>query len=114
MARALNGLKPLMDRLLAAAGLAGARYGVAGNTFVVTTTPGPSLAQLAAGRPQPIGSLTGAVTGIIRAAVLRQTLIDRLGLPPIASIALGALGDATFSVRTATTGVEATADVSIR
>ena len=37
MARALNGLKPLMDRLLASAGLAGARYGVAGSTFVVTT-----------------------------------------------------------------------------
>ena len=114
MARALNGLKPLMGRLLAAAGLGGARYGVTGNTFVVTTTPGPSLAQLAAGRPQRIGSLTGALTGVIRASVLRQTLIERLGLPPIASIALSALGDATFSVRTATTGVEATADVSIR
>lgn len=114
MARALNGLKPLMDRLLASAGLPGARYGVAADTFVVTTTPGPSLAQLAAGRPQRVGSLTGAVTGVVRAPVLRQTLIERLGLPPIASIALGALGDATFSVRTATTGVEATADLSIR
>jgi hypothetical protein len=114
MARALNGLKPLMGRLLAAAGLDGARYGVSGNTLVVTTTPGPSLAQLAVGNPARIGSLTGAVTGIIRATVLRQTLIERLGLPPIASIALGALGDATFSVRTATTGVEATADLAVR
>jgi class 3 adenylate cyclase len=114
MARALNGLKPLMGRLLAAAGLSGARYGVAGDTFVATTTPGPSLAQLAAGSPARIDSLTGAVTGVIRASVLRQTLIDRLGLPPIASLALGALGDATFSVRTATTGVDAGADVSIR
>jgi hypothetical protein len=41
-------------------------------------------------------------------------LIDRLGLPPIASIALGALGDATFSVRTATGTLEAAADLSIR
>jgi hypothetical protein len=114
MARALNGLQPLMGRLLAAAGLDGARYGVAGSTFVVTTTPGVSLARLAAGTPQRIGSLTGAVTGVIRAATLRRALIDRLGLPPIASLALGALGDATFSVRTATTGVEASADVSIR
>jgi hypothetical protein len=114
MARALNGLKPLMGRLLAAAGLSGARYGVTGDTFVATTTPGPSLAQLAAGSPARIDSLTGAVTGVIRASVLRQTLIDRLGLPPIASLALGALGDATFSVRTATTGVDAGADVSIR
>lgn len=114
MAHALGGLKPLMDRLFAAAGLAGARYGVAGDTFVVTTTPGPSLAQLATGRAARIGALTGAVTGVVRAPVLRQTLIERLGLPPIASIALGALGDATFSLRTATTGLEATADLSIR
>jgi hypothetical protein len=102
-----------MGRLLAAAGLAGARYGVSGSTFVVTTTPGLSLAQLAAGRPERIGSLTGAMTGVVRAATLRQALIDRLGLPPIASIALGPLGDATFSVRTATTGIAATADVTI-
>jgi len=51
---------------------------------------------------------------VIRAATLRQTLIGRLHLPPIASIALGALGDTTFSVRAQTTGVEAAADVSIR
>jgi hypothetical protein len=114
MARALNGLKPLMGRLLAAAGLAGARYGVTGNTFVATTTPGPSLARLAAGSPARIDSLTGAVTGIIRASVLRQTLIERLGLPPIASIALGALGDATFAASAATNGLAAQADISIR
>jgi hypothetical protein len=114
MARALNGLKPLMGRLLAAAGLVGARYGLAGGTFVVTTTPGVSFARLAGGRPQRIGSLTGAATGVVRADTLRRTLIDRLGLPPIASLALGVLGDATFSVQTATTGVTATADVTIR
>lgn len=114
MARALNGLRPLMGRLLAAAGLDGARYGVTGRTFVVTTTPGVSLARLAAGRPQRIGSLTGAVTGVVRAATLRRALIDLLDLPPIASLALGALGDTTFSVQTATTGVAASADVRIR
>jgi hypothetical protein len=114
LARALNGLRPLMGRLLAAAGLAGARYGVAGSTFVVTTTPAVSLARLAAGSPRRIGALTGALTGVVRAATLRQTLIDRLGLPPIASLALGALGDTTFAVQTQTTGIEASADVSIR
>jgi hypothetical protein len=114
MARSLKGLGPLLRRLLDAAGLPGARYGVTGNRFVLTTAPGYSLAQLAAGRPQRIGSLPGALNGVIRAGTLRQALIDRLGLPPIASLALGALGDATFAVRTATAGVEASADVSIR
>jgi hypothetical protein len=114
MERAMNGLKPLMGRLLDAAGLPGARYGVSGDTFVLTTSPGGSLARLAAGRPARIGSLTGALTGVVRAATLQRLVIDRLGLPPIASIALGALGDATFSLRTATTGVEGTADLAIR
>jgi hypothetical protein len=114
MARALNGLKPLMGRLLAAAGLPGARYGVSGDTFILTTSPGTSLARLAAGRPARIGSLSGALTGVVRANTLQRLVIDRLGLPPIASIALGALGDATFSLRTATTGIEGTADLAIR
>jgi hypothetical protein len=114
MARALNGLKPLMGRLLAAAGLPGARYGVTGNTFVLTTNPATALARLAVGRPARIGSLDGALTGVVHAASLQRIVIDRLGLPPIASLALGALGDATFSLRTATTGIEGTADLAIR
>lgn len=135
MARALKNLRPLMGRLLGAAGIAGAsvsadaapgayrvhsggrfvaRYGVAGGTFVFTTSPLASLPRLAAGRPAPIGSLSGALTGVVRGAALRHALIVRLGLPAIASLALGALGDATFEVRTATGGVEAAADVSIR
>ena len=63
MAKALNGLKPLMGRLLAAAGLSGARYGVVGATIVITTAPGVSLEQLAVGRSQRIASLHGALTG---------------------------------------------------
>jgi len=114
MAKALNGLRPLMGRLLSAAGLPGARYGVTGSTFVVTTDPASSLARLAAGSPGRIGALTGALTGVVRGRTLGQALIDRLGLPPIASIALGALGDTTFAVRTARAGVEASADLSIR
>jgi hypothetical protein len=114
MAKALSGLSPLMSRLLDAAGLPGARYGVAGRTFVVTTDQGTSLAGLAAGSPRRIGSLTGALTGVVRGRTLGQAIIDRLGLPPIASLALGALGDTTFAVRTATSGVEASADLSIR
>jgi hypothetical protein len=114
MQRALNGLKPLMSRLLTAAGLPGARYGVTGSTFVVTTDPGSSFARLAAGSPRRIDSLTGALTGVVRGRTLGQAVIDRLGLPPIASLALGALGDTTFAVRTATSGVEASADLSIR
>jgi hypothetical protein len=111
--RALNGLTPLMGRLLKAAGLEGARYGVVGSTLVVTTTPGVSLEQLAAGRPARIGSLTGALTGIVRGPSLRQLLVSRLGLPAIASFALGPLGDATFSAQTSTTGIQGTADVAI-
>jgi hypothetical protein len=113
MADALNGLKPLMGRLLAAAGLPGARYGVSGNTLVITTMPGVALDRLAAGTPQRIDSLTGALTGIARGASLKRILIDRLGLPPIASLALGPLGDATFSVQTATARVAASADLAI-
>jgi hypothetical protein len=103
-----------MSRLLAAVGLPGARYGVTGSTFVVTTDPASSLARLAAGSPRRIDSLTGALTGVVRSRTLGQAIIDRLGLPPIAALALGALGDTTFAVRTATTGVEASADLSIR
>jgi hypothetical protein len=114
MQQALNGLKPLMGRLLDAAGLHGARYGVVGETLVVTTMPGVSFEQLAAGRPARIDSLTGALTGVARAPSLRRILIDRLGLPPIASLALGALGDATLSVQAATTGITASGDLSIR
>jgi hypothetical protein len=114
MARALNGLKPLMGRLLAAAGLRGARYGVSGNTLVVTTMPGVSLDRLAVGRSQRIDSLTGALTGIVRGPSLRRILIDRLGLPSIAAFALGPLGDATFSAQTSTAGIQASGDVAIR
>src|SRR5206468_19950 len=85
VAGALRRLAPLMDRLLASAGLPGARYGVTGSTFVVTNDPGSSFERLAAGRPQRIGSLTGALTGVVRGSTLGQALIDRLGLPPIAS-----------------------------
>jgi hypothetical protein len=113
MQRALNGLKPLIGRLLAAAGLDGARYGVVGNTFVVTTTTGLSFEQLAAGRPARIDALRGALTGIVRGPSLRQLLVSRFGLPSIASFALGPLGDATLSLQTSTTGVEGTADVAV-
>jgi hypothetical protein len=114
MAKALNGLGPLIRRILDAVHLPGARYGVTGSTFVVTTDPATSFARLAAGRPQRIGNLTGSLTGIIRGQALGQALIDRLGLPPIASLSLSTLGDTTFAVRTATTGVEASADLTIR
>ena len=114
MAKALNGLGPLIRRILDAVHLPGARYGVTGSTFIVTTDPATSLARLAAGRPQRIGNLTGALTGIIRGQTLGQALIDRLGLPAIASLSLATLGDTTFAVRTATTGVEASADLTIR
>jgi hypothetical protein len=106
--RALRGVN------LARAHLPGARIGAAGRTVVVTTDPAAPLARLAAGSPQRIGKLSGALTGVIRGQSLGQALIDRFGLPPIASIALGALGDTTFAVRTTTTGVEASADLSIR
>jgi hypothetical protein len=112
MANALNGLKPIMGRLLAAAGLDGARYGVVGDTLVVTTTSLP-LDRLAAGSPRRIGSLTGALTGIVHGATLRQTLIDRLGLPSLASLALAPLGDATFSVQTSATGADVSGDLPI-
>ena len=113
MAQALGRLKPLMGRLLAAAGLAGARYGVSGDTLVVTTAPGIPLDRLAAGRPQRIGSLTGALTGVARGPSLRRIAIERLGLPPIAALALGPLGDATLSVQTATDRVFASGDLAI-
>jgi hypothetical protein len=106
--RALRGVN------LARAHLPGARIGAAGRTVVVTTDPAAPLARLAAGSPQRIGNLSGALTGVIRGQSLGQALIDRFGLPPIAAIALGALGDTTFAVRTTTTGVEASADLSIR
>jgi hypothetical protein len=112
MSKALNGLKPIMGRLLAAAGLEGARYGVVGHTLVVTTTPLP-LDRLAAGSPWRIDSLTGALTGIVHGAALRQVLIERLGLPSIASFALGPLGDATFSAQTSATGADASGDLPI-
>jgi hypothetical protein len=99
---------------LAAAGLPGARIGAAGSTVVVTTDPATPFARLAAGRPQRIDHLSGALTGVIRGHALGQALIDRLGLPAIASLALSTLGDTTFAVRTATTGVEASADLTIR
>jgi hypothetical protein len=114
MAKALNGLGPLIRRILDQIGLPGARYGVTGSTFIVTTDPATSFARLAAGRPQRIGNLTGALTGIIRGQALGQALIDRLGLPAIASLSLSTLGDTTFAVRTATAGVEASADMTIR
>jgi hypothetical protein len=57
--------------------------------------------------------LTGALTGIVRGRSLRQLLVSRLGLPAIASFALGPLGDATFSAQTSTTGIQGTADVAI-
>jgi hypothetical protein len=113
LAKALNGLKPLMGRLLAAAGLEGARYGVVSHTLVVTTTPSVALDRLAGGNPRRIGSLTGALTGVVHGPALRRALVDRLGLPSIASFALGPLGDATFSVQTSTTGVEASGDLAI-
>jgi hypothetical protein len=114
MARALSGLGPLIRQILGQAGLPGARYGVTGNTFIATTDPTTAFARLAAGRPQRIDKLTGALTGIVRGQALGQALIDRLGLPAIASLSLSTLGDTTFAVRTATTGVEASADLTIR
>jgi hypothetical protein len=114
MAKALEGLGPLVRRILDQVGLPGARYGVTGSTFIVTTDPATAFARLAAGRAQRIDALTGALTGIIRGQALGQALIDRLGLPPIASLSLSTLGDTTFAVRTASTGVEASADVTIR
>jgi len=113
MAHALNGLKPLMGRLLTAAGLDGARYGVVGDTLVITTIPGVALAGVAAGRLQRVGELNGAVVGLARGPSLRQILIDRLGLPPLASIALGPLGDASFSIETSATGLVGGADLAI-
>jgi hypothetical protein len=113
MAKALGGLKPIMGRLLAAAGLEGARYGVVGSTLVVTTIPSVPLDRLASGSPRRIDSLTGALTGVVRGAALRQLLIQRLGLPSIAGFALGPLGDLTFSAQTSTTGIEASSDLAI-
>ena len=113
MAKALGGLKPIMGRLLAAAGLEGARYGVVGSTLVVTTVPSVPLDRLASGSPRRIDSLTGALTGVVRGATLRQQLIQRLGLPSIAAFALGPLGDVTFSAQTSTTGIEASGDLAI-
>ena len=61
-----------------------------------------------------VGQLpTGSRSGIVHAETLRQTLIERLGLPSIAELALAPLGDATYSVRRSTTGLEASGDLAV-
>jgi hypothetical protein len=113
VARALTGLRSLVGRTLAAAGLSAARYGVVGSTLVVTTNRVAPLAQLVAGRPGRINALPGAVAGVVRGAALRTALIRRFGLPSIAALALGALGDTTFSVDAEPGGIDAVADLAI-
>jgi hypothetical protein len=113
VARALKSLQPLMDRTLAAAGVSGARYGVVGSQLVVTTNRLAPLARLVAGGPGRINALPGALAGVVRGPVLRTELIKRFGLPSIASLALGALGDVTFAVHAEPGGIEAAADLAI-
>jgi hypothetical protein len=110
---ALKRLQPLMASTLAGVGLTGARYGLVGSTLVVTTNSTAPLARLVTGQPGRINDLPGALAGVVRGQTLRDELIKRFGLPSIAALALGALGDATFSVQAEQGGIDAVADLAI-
>ena len=90
------------------AGVFLARFGIAGDTFFLTTEPGgpKSAAPPPSGRP-PSGDLAGRVT----AEALRALVIRTLNLPDIAGIGLDPIGDLTFGV--SVDGEELNADVRL-
>jgi len=133
LARALRRIRPLLRPLLRGAGLndaevlpepreeyrveeasvAVARFGLAGDSFVLTTDPAADVRRVAGAPPSSAGEPRGALSGRLRSRALRELLLRRLGLSPPAAQSLSPLGDLSFWLRAELDRLEARAELPI-
>jgi hypothetical protein len=134
MRKTLDSLRILMPSFLHGAGIRGASvdetsggrfvverdgeeiaaYGLDGDALVVTTDRTEEIAAPGATKPSPgVPKGPGALVGRVSPKALQDLVIRVLGLPPVARVALGALGDATFAIRAERQHIEGRADLKI-
>ena len=90
------------------------RIGVVFGTLVLTNDDGADLEEIAEAFPSsPDRDARGAFSARVDGEVLADVLVQRLGLPGVARLALGPLGDLTVSARGSVEGVTGTLRVAL-